>query len=186
MTPRCSSPSTLATSLTRPRPATTSRSSIRTASCPNNSTCTGATVAALRAQAHSYKSPEMDLEDLLGRLASAGVPKFAPRRDATCRNTMLTATKAKTRMSRHRDTRARHRVNSCLSRTRLRVLDKACDGSICPAQRLVRTLSVAVRATGHETAPAHGHIADSVGPATRPGGVSAARRLCDAMRRSGL
>src|SRR6266566_2363433 len=37
----------------------------------------GATVAALRAQARSYKAPEMDVEDLLGRLASAGVPKFA-------------------------------------------------------------------------------------------------------------
>ncbi len=84
---------------------------------------------------------------------AAAVPKFAPRRDATCRNTMLTATKAKTRMTRHRDTRARHRLNSCLSRARLRVVDKAGVGSICPAQRLVRTLSVAVRATGHETAP---------------------------------
>jgi hypothetical protein len=78
----------------------------------------------LRAQAHSCKSPEMDLEDLLGRLASAGIPKFAPRRDATCRNTMLTATKAKTRMTRHRDTRARHRLHSCLSRVRLRVVDR--------------------------------------------------------------
>jgi excisionase family DNA binding protein len=37
----------------------------------------GATLAALRTQARSYKSPEMDIEDLLGRLASAGVPRFA-------------------------------------------------------------------------------------------------------------
>lgn len=37
----------------------------------------GATVASLRAQARSYKAPDMDIEDLLGRLASAGVPKFA-------------------------------------------------------------------------------------------------------------
>jgi hypothetical protein len=37
----------------------------------------GAALTALRAQASSYKSPEMDIEDLLGRLASAGVPKFA-------------------------------------------------------------------------------------------------------------
>jgi predicted nucleic acid-binding protein len=37
----------------------------------------GAVLTALRAQAISYKSPEMDIEDLLGRLASAGVPKFA-------------------------------------------------------------------------------------------------------------
>jgi hypothetical protein len=37
----------------------------------------GATLAALRTQARSYKSPEMDIEDLLGRLASAGVTRFA-------------------------------------------------------------------------------------------------------------
>jgi hypothetical protein len=37
----------------------------------------GAALTALRAQASSYKSPDMDIEDLLGRLASAGVPKFA-------------------------------------------------------------------------------------------------------------
>lgn len=37
----------------------------------------GATLAALRTQARSYKSPEMDIEELLGRLASAGVPRFA-------------------------------------------------------------------------------------------------------------
>lgn len=37
----------------------------------------GATVGALRAQADAYKSPEMAVEDLLGRLAAAGVPRFA-------------------------------------------------------------------------------------------------------------
>jgi predicted nucleic acid-binding protein len=37
----------------------------------------GATVAALRIQASSYKTPEMGIEDLLGRLASAGLPRFA-------------------------------------------------------------------------------------------------------------
>jgi hypothetical protein len=44
----------------------------------------GATVAALRVQARSYKAPEMDVEDLLGRLASAGVPSSPLRQDATC------------------------------------------------------------------------------------------------------
>jgi predicted nucleic acid-binding protein len=37
----------------------------------------GITVAALRAQAGSYTSPAMTVEDLLGRLAAAGVPRFA-------------------------------------------------------------------------------------------------------------
>jgi hypothetical protein len=37
----------------------------------------GATLAALQAQAASYKSPEMTVEDLLGRLAAAGLPRFA-------------------------------------------------------------------------------------------------------------
>jgi predicted nucleic acid-binding protein len=37
----------------------------------------GITVAALRDQAESYKSPAMTVEDLLGRLAAAGVPRFA-------------------------------------------------------------------------------------------------------------
>jgi hypothetical protein len=37
----------------------------------------GHTVAALRDQARSYSAPAMSIEDLLGRLASAGVPKFA-------------------------------------------------------------------------------------------------------------
>lgn len=37
----------------------------------------GLTVAALRAQAASYISPAMTAEDLLGRLAAAGVPRFA-------------------------------------------------------------------------------------------------------------
>jgi predicted nucleic acid-binding protein len=37
----------------------------------------GITVAALRAQAESYNSPAMTVEDLLGRLAAAGVPRFA-------------------------------------------------------------------------------------------------------------
>jgi hypothetical protein len=37
----------------------------------------GATLAALRLQVQGYKSPEMSIEELLGRLASAGVPKFA-------------------------------------------------------------------------------------------------------------
>ena len=35
----------------------------------------GATIAALRAQAASYKSPAMNVEVLLGRLAAAGVPR---------------------------------------------------------------------------------------------------------------
>ena len=37
----------------------------------------GNTLAALRDQAGSYTAPAMSIEDLLGRLASAGVPKFA-------------------------------------------------------------------------------------------------------------
>lgn len=37
----------------------------------------GHTVAALRDQARSYAAPAMSIEDLLGRLAAAGVPKFA-------------------------------------------------------------------------------------------------------------
>jgi hypothetical protein len=37
----------------------------------------GATRAALRGQAMSYKSPAMTVEDLLGRLAAAGVARFA-------------------------------------------------------------------------------------------------------------
>lgn len=37
----------------------------------------GATLAALRAQAASYKSPAMSIEDLLGRLAASGVARFA-------------------------------------------------------------------------------------------------------------
>lgn len=37
----------------------------------------GHTLAALRAQASSYVSPAMTLEDLLGRLATAGVSRFA-------------------------------------------------------------------------------------------------------------
>lgn len=37
----------------------------------------GATMAALRTQACGYKHPEMGVEDLLGRLASAGVSRFA-------------------------------------------------------------------------------------------------------------
>jgi predicted nucleic acid-binding protein len=37
----------------------------------------GLTVAALRAQAESYRSPAMTIEDLLGRLAAAGAPRFA-------------------------------------------------------------------------------------------------------------
>ena len=37
----------------------------------------GATIGALRDQALSYASPAMDIETLLGRLAAAGVPKFA-------------------------------------------------------------------------------------------------------------
>lgn len=37
----------------------------------------GLTVAALQAQAASYTSPPMTVEDLLGRLAAAGVPRFA-------------------------------------------------------------------------------------------------------------
>jgi predicted nucleic acid-binding protein len=37
----------------------------------------GLTVAALQAQAASYISPPMTVEDLLGRLAAAGIPRFA-------------------------------------------------------------------------------------------------------------
>jgi predicted nucleic acid-binding protein len=37
----------------------------------------GITVAALRAQAGSYRSPAMTIEDLLGRLTAAGIPRFA-------------------------------------------------------------------------------------------------------------
>jgi predicted nucleic acid-binding protein len=37
----------------------------------------GLTVAALHAQAASYASPPMTVEDLLGRLTAAGVPRFA-------------------------------------------------------------------------------------------------------------
>jgi predicted nucleic acid-binding protein len=37
----------------------------------------GVTLAALRAQAESYKTPAMSIEELLGHLAAAGVPKFA-------------------------------------------------------------------------------------------------------------
>ncbi len=37
----------------------------------------GVTVGALRAQADSYRSPAMTTEDLLGRLAAAGVRRFA-------------------------------------------------------------------------------------------------------------
>lgn len=37
----------------------------------------GVTISALRIQSRGYKAPEMDIEDLLGRLASAGVPRFA-------------------------------------------------------------------------------------------------------------
>ncbi len=37
----------------------------------------GATLAALRAQAASYKSPAMSVENLLGRLAASGVARFA-------------------------------------------------------------------------------------------------------------
>jgi len=37
----------------------------------------GVTIAALRAQASAYKEPAMTVEDLLGRLAAAGVPRFA-------------------------------------------------------------------------------------------------------------
>ena len=37
----------------------------------------GHTLAALRAQASSYRSPAMTVEDLLGRLAAAGVRRFA-------------------------------------------------------------------------------------------------------------
>jgi hypothetical protein len=37
----------------------------------------GVTIAALRAQAASYVSPPMTVDELLGRLAAAGVPKFA-------------------------------------------------------------------------------------------------------------
>jgi predicted nucleic acid-binding protein len=37
----------------------------------------GSTIAALRDQASSYTAPAMSVEDLLGRLSSAGVPKFA-------------------------------------------------------------------------------------------------------------
>lgn len=37
----------------------------------------GVTLAVLRDQAASYKSPEMTVQDLLGRLAAAGVPRFA-------------------------------------------------------------------------------------------------------------
>jgi len=37
----------------------------------------GHTVAALRDQARNYAAPAMSIEDLLGRLAAAGVPKFA-------------------------------------------------------------------------------------------------------------
>jgi predicted nucleic acid-binding protein len=37
----------------------------------------GHTVAALRDQARGYAAPAMSIEDLLGRLAAAGVPKFA-------------------------------------------------------------------------------------------------------------
>jgi hypothetical protein len=37
----------------------------------------GITIAVLKAQAGSYTSPTMTVEDLLGRLAAAAVPKFA-------------------------------------------------------------------------------------------------------------
>jgi predicted nucleic acid-binding protein len=37
----------------------------------------GHTVAVLRAQASDYDSPAMSVEELLGRLAAAGVPRFA-------------------------------------------------------------------------------------------------------------
>jgi len=37
----------------------------------------GHTVGAVRDQARSYSAPAMSIEDLLGRLAAAGVPKFA-------------------------------------------------------------------------------------------------------------
>ena len=37
----------------------------------------GHVIAALRAQAGAYKAPPMAVEDLLGRLATAGVPHFA-------------------------------------------------------------------------------------------------------------
>jgi predicted nucleic acid-binding protein len=37
----------------------------------------GQTIAALRAQAAAYTSPAMTIEELLGRLAAAGVPRFA-------------------------------------------------------------------------------------------------------------
>lgn len=37
----------------------------------------GVTIGALRAQADSYVSPPMSIDELLGRLAAAGVPKFA-------------------------------------------------------------------------------------------------------------
>jgi hypothetical protein len=37
----------------------------------------GITVAALRDQAGGYRSPPMTIEELLGRLAAAGVPRFA-------------------------------------------------------------------------------------------------------------
>lgn len=37
----------------------------------------GITIASLRDQAASYISPAMTVEDLLGRLAAAGVPRFA-------------------------------------------------------------------------------------------------------------
>ena len=37
----------------------------------------GTALAALRAQARSYKNPHMNVEDLLGRLAAAGVSRFA-------------------------------------------------------------------------------------------------------------
>lgn len=36
----------------------------------------GLTIAALQTQAASYTSPPMTVEDLLGRLAAAGVPRF--------------------------------------------------------------------------------------------------------------
>ena len=37
----------------------------------------GITIGVLKAQAASYATPTMTVEDLLGRLAAAGVPKFA-------------------------------------------------------------------------------------------------------------
>ena len=46
-------------------------------SCSTSLTSTRGTRSALRDQARSYSAPSMSIEDLLGRLASAGVPKFA-------------------------------------------------------------------------------------------------------------